>query len=86
MIGNPLRNKSALVIGGVNPYSQYSGNFVIDSASTTCTAGASVVRGGHCRIGLRFTPGVAERLSTTLMITDNASNSPQSVFVYGTGK
>jgi hypothetical protein len=82
VIGNPLRNKSALVIGTVS-FSE--GNFIVDSASTTCTSGASVARGAHCRIGVRFAPGVQGLLGSTLIVTDSASNSPQLVMLYGRG-
>jgi hypothetical protein len=81
-IGNPLRNKSALVIGSLN----FSvGNFTIDSASTTCTIGAKVARGAHCHVGVRFAPGVQGLLGSTLIVTDSASNSPHLIQLYGQG-
>jgi hypothetical protein len=81
-IGNPLRNQSALVIGST---SIIGSNFVIDSASTTCVSGASIARGTHCRVGVRFAPGVQGLLAATLMITDSSSNGPHLVALHGRG-
>jgi hypothetical protein len=77
-----LRNRSALVIGSLS-FSQ--ANFVVDSAYTTCTLGATVARGKHCHIGVRFAPGVQGLLGSTLIITDSASNSPHLVALHGRG-
>ncbi len=81
MITNQLRNKSPLIIGAL---SLTGGNYVIDSATTTCNS-AGLSPGRRCRIGLRFVPGVAGHLLATLAVSDNSSNGPHLVALHGTG-
>lgn len=85
-VANPLRNKSAMVVGGLELREQTGSNFLVDSPSTTCTPGVSLARGKHCRIGIRFAPAVSGQLSTTLLVTDSAINSPHLVQIYGTSR
>ena len=82
VIANPLRNKSLLIIGSL---SLIGSNYIIDSGTTTCTGGAGLSPGKHCRIGLRFAPGVTGRLSATLSVSDTSSNSPHLVALHGMG-
>jgi len=49
------------------------------------TCGASVAAGGNCTIAILFTPSAVGALTASLAITDNASGSPQSVSLSGTG-
>jgi hypothetical protein len=79
---NPSRNKSALIIDSLE---LSTGNFALDSASTTCSEGESMPPGSHCHIGIRFTPTVRGRVSATLTIVDNSSSSPHIVSIFGTG-
>ncbi len=67
---------AGLTIGGAN-----AGDFaeIANSCST------SVAAGGTCTIGVSFTPTDAGQRTATLSITDNASNSPQTVSLAGTG-
>jgi hypothetical protein len=81
-IANPLSTQLVIVISSVN---LIGSNFVVDSSTTTCSGGVSLARGNRCRIGLRFAPAVLGPLSATVSITDNSSNSPHLVKVYGTG-
>jgi hypothetical protein len=81
VVGNSADNKSQLVIGSTIVIGS---NFVIDSANTTCTTGASLKPGSKCHVGLSFTPSSAGRLAATLMITDNSSNGPHLVMAHGT--
>jgi hypothetical protein len=85
-IANPLHDKSAIIVGGLELREQVGSDFLVDSPSTTCTSGVSVARGRHCRIGVRFAPTVRGQVSTTLLVTDSAINSPHLVQIYGTGK
>jgi|GEM_PF-1702372 len=59
-----------------------SGDF---STGGTCSTASPVVSGGTCTITVTFTPGVAGARSATLMVTDTAANSPQTLAVSGTG-
>jgi hypothetical protein len=52
-------------------------------SSNTCPA--SLAAGANCVIHLRFYPQVIGAASATLSITDNATGSPQSVALTGTG-
>jgi hypothetical protein len=57
-----------------------SGNF---SQSNNC--GSQLIPGATCDVNVVFTPLAAGPLSGILTITDNASNSPQTVGLSGTG-
>jgi hypothetical protein len=82
VITNPMRNKSSLIIGSL---SLLGSNYLIDAGTTTCTDGASMSPGHHCRVGLRFAPGVTGHLSATLTVTDTSTNGPHLVALHGTG-
>ena len=82
VIANPLRNKSPLIIGTLG---LAHGNYVIDPGTTSCIDGASLLPGHHCRVGLRFAPGVTGHLSATLTVSDTSTNSPHLVALHGTG-
>jgi len=51
----------------------------------TNTCGSSVAAGAKCAIKVTFTPTTAGSRTGTLTIADNASNSPQTVQLSGTG-
>jgi Cep192 domain 4 len=53
-------------------------------SSDTCS-GNSVAAASTCEIGVTFTPGSAAGESATLKLADNATDSPQSVLLSGTG-
>jgi hypothetical protein len=74
-----LTNTSAgtLNVASIAP----SGDFAI--SSTTC--GATLTAGNSCKVNLTFTPTELGALTGTLIFTDNASNSPQTVALSGTG-
>jgi hypothetical protein len=56
-----------------------------DFTHTSTCGGVQVAPGGHCTIEVSFTPSAAGSFSATLNITDNATGSPQSVTLSGTG-
>jgi hypothetical protein len=49
------------------------------------TCGATVAAGGNCTIAILFTPLASGARAASLTLTDNASGSPQSVSLSGTG-
>jgi hypothetical protein len=51
--------------------------------SNTC--GTSVAAGAHCAVTVTFTPTAAGTRSATLLVTDSAAGSPQSVPLSGMG-
>ncbi len=71
---------SALTINNIGFSGGNAGNF-----GQTNTCGTSVANGGTCTINVTFTPNTTGAFSSTLEITDSASNSPQAVSVSGTG-
>ncbi len=66
----------ALSITSIAP----SGDF-----SETNNCGASISAGGHCTITVKYVPTVAGAETGAITITDNATGSPQSVPLTGTG-
>ncbi|HMD95704.1 MAG TPA: choice-of-anchor D domain-containing protein, partial [Terriglobia bacterium] len=67
---------SSIAITGTN-----AGDF---SQTNTCTA-ASYAPGAKCTISLKFTPSLLAAETASLVVTDNAANSPQSTALSGTG-
>jgi uncharacterized repeat protein (TIGR01451 family) len=62
-----------------------SGDFAIGNTST-CAVANPVAGGGNCVVNITITPGAAgPRGPATLTFTDNASTSPQTVSLNGTG-
>ena len=53
--------------------------------SQTNTCGSSVASGANCAISVTFTPAAVGSRSASLAITDNATGSPQTVSLTGTG-
>ena len=49
------------------------------------TCGASLAAGGGCTVAILFMPSAIGARGTSLVITDNASGSPQSISLSGTG-
>jgi len=49
------------------------------------TCASSVAAGGSCTIGVTFTPSLAGNETASVTVTDNASSSPQTVSLSGTG-
>jgi hypothetical protein len=61
-----------------------TGGYAIDP-STTCANPGSLGAGLTCSVGVTFTPTAAGTASGSVVVTTNASNSPQSVSVSGAG-
>jgi hypothetical protein len=61
-----------------------SGTQSADFAETN-TCGSTVSSGATCTIAITFTPSAAGTRTATLSVTDNASGSPQTVALSGTG-
>src|SRR5258708_1471474 len=60
----------------------FSGDFAFAGLGT---CGSSVAAGASCTISVKFTPTAAGTRTGTLTLTDNASNSPQTISLTGTG-
>ncbi|MGC2558140.1 MAG: choice-of-anchor D domain-containing protein [Terriglobales bacterium] len=60
-----------------------SGDFALVTSTKPC--GATLTAGKNCKIEVTFTPTQVGARTGTLTITDNASGSPQSVPLSGTG-
>jgi hypothetical protein len=67
-----------IMVGGVNASSFRAPN--------SCgNAGGSLAPGASCRISVIFNPVAAGTQSASIMLADNAANSPQTIHVSGTG-
>ena len=73
--GNAALNIASIAIGGAN-----SGDF-----SQTNSCGAGVAAGANCMISLTFKPMAGGNRSASVQVTDDASGSPQSIALTGTG-
>jgi hypothetical protein len=73
--------KTALNISAINIIGANSADF---AQSSNCLP--SVPAGGACTISVTFRPGASGPRNATLTVTDNASTSPQSVRLTGTGQ
>jgi hypothetical protein len=68
-------------ISFANPWPAGSGSFAItNNCPKTLAAGAS------CTVSVIFSPVINSFISATLIVTDDASNSPQSALLTGVGK
>ena len=77
--GNPSAFFSAFTIGGTN-----AADFAI--TANTCPTGASpLASGSGCTLSISMTPSAAGPRSANLTITDNTAQSPQVIFLGGTG-
>jgi hypothetical protein len=66
----------ALTIDSIAASSQYA---------ETNTCGSSVAQGANCTISVTFTPTASGTQTGTVTITDNATGSPQTIALSGTG-
>jgi hypothetical protein len=73
--GNATLTITGIAVGGAN-----AGDF-----SETNTCGASVAAAGTCTISVTFAPTAAGARAAAVMLTDNASGSPQTIPLTGTG-
>jgi subtilase family serine protease len=73
--GNGSLSITSIGLAGTNP-----GDY-----SDTNTCGSSVAAGANCAISVKFTPTTTGTRSATVSIVDNASGSPQSISLIGTG-
>jgi hypothetical protein len=75
---NPISNGTAsiasILIKGSNEFS---------IVGTTC--GAQLAGGSACTITVKFSPSTKTLQTGEVVITDNASNSPQIVYLEGSG-
>lgn len=74
--GTAFLSVNSLTLGGTN-----AGDFA--PLSHTCSAGLAV--GASCTISATFTPAAAGLRSATIVVMDNAADSPQNYSVSGTG-
>jgi len=77
-----LTNNSALTLDISNI--AISGDFTQTTSPSPC--GSTLAAGKSCKIEVAFTPTQVGARTGTLSVYDNASNSPQTVSLSGTGK
>jgi subtilase family serine protease len=71
---------AALTVSGVSVTGTNASSF-----SQTNTCGKSVAASGSCTISVTFKPTKTGALTASISVADNASNSPQTVALSGTG-
>ncbi len=69
-----------LTISGISFTGTNPGDF-----SQTNTCGSSVASGANCTISVTFTPAATGTRTASLSVSDNATGSPQSISLTGTG-
>ncbi len=81
-IGNNAMTLSSFLINGTNP-----GDFSIDPNTTSCvlTAGATLIEGQSCNIGVIFKPTATGVRSATLTFLDNTVTNINTVLLSGAG-
>jgi Abnormal spindle-like microcephaly-assoc'd, ASPM-SPD-2-Hydin/Beta-propeller repeat/Cep192 domain 4 len=62
-----------------------TGNFAVASSGTTCSTSTPLADGASCTVAVTFTPPVTGTQTGTLQIGDNATGSPQTANLTGTG-
>jgi hypothetical protein len=73
---------ASLTISGITA----SGDFAVDTSATSCFYTVSTVAPeSNCTIGVTFTPTALGVRTGAVMVTDNASGSPQALQLTGTG-
>ncbi len=73
--GNATLTITGISLAGMNP-----GNF-----AQTNTCGSSLAAAASCTISVTFTPASAASFSATVSVADNATGSPQTAALSGTG-
>jgi len=76
--GNATLNITGITIAGTNPT-----DFALTTGANAC--GATLAASSSCSIYITFTPATATSFSATLQVADNASGSPQTSALTGTG-
>jgi Bacterial Ig-like domain (group 3)/Abnormal spindle-like microcephaly-assoc'd, ASPM-SPD-2-Hydin len=76
--GNQPLTGIVISLAGTNP-----SNFAITTGANTC--GSSLAAGSSCSIYVTFTPAAAASYTATLSVADDASGSPQTAVLTGTG-
>src|SRR2546427_355389 len=77
--GTPL-NLASITITGAQ-----AADFAFAAGNTCPTGAGSVAPGASCTISVSFTPAATGARAATVTITDDATGSPQSVSLAGTG-
>ena len=76
--GNGALSITSATFGGANP-----GDFTLGAGANAC--GNTVAAGGNCIYYVTFLAGAQGSRSASLSVTDNASGSPQTIPLSGTG-
>ena len=85
MIATLANNSSTTALTGITPSIAGTNptDFAITTGANAC--GATLAASSTCSIYVTFTPASATSFSATLSVADNASNTPQTANLTGTG-
>jgi HYDIN/CFA65/VesB family protein/centrosomal CEP192-like protein/beta-propeller repeat-containing protein len=79
--GSAALNISGIAVTGVD-----AGSFgIIQAGSNPCPASGVLAAGANCTVSINFSPTSAGTKNGSLILSDNASGSPQMVSLMGTG-
>ena len=85
MIGQTVSGKATLSNTGAAPLNLANVATSGDSFSLSSSCGSSLAPGARCVISLTFAPTTSGALTGSLIVTDDAGDSPQTVVLAGTG-
>jgi hypothetical protein len=77
---------TALAISGVQIIGANAAEFAFQPGANNCQSVSSLPAGASCTIYVQLTPTATGKRSAKVVFTDNANNSPQTVYMTGTGQ
>ena len=82
-----LRNpgSAALTLSQITFTGPDAASFAVAPTGTTCPIGSTVAIGANCLVQIAFAPQTSGAKNATVNFVDNASGSPQSISLSGTG-
>jgi hypothetical protein len=89
-VGSPTASKTVTVTSNVNATVTFAGITITgtnagDFQQTGTTCGGTLAAQANCTISIQFTPAATGARTAMLTITDDTTNSPQTVTLNGTG-
>jgi hypothetical protein len=77
---------TALAISGVQIIGTNATEFAFQPGPNNCQSVSNLPAGASCTIYVQLTPGAVGKRSAKVVFTDTANNSPQTVYLTGTGQ
>jgi hypothetical protein len=77
---------TALAISGIQIIGTNAAEFAFQPGANNCQSVSSLPAGASCTVYVQLTPTATGKRSAKVVFTDNANNSPQTVYLTGTGQ